>query len=105
MRNGSRGGAYTPVSAYDSDEESRDPVQAQRVSAMLSIAMKCNEMLQLSAFLTHVLHQWVVGLMCDCALQQKLRRQDEDLAVLSQSITRLGDLSLEIGKEIESQNR
>ncbi len=38
------------------------------------------------------------------SLQQKVRNQNKNLDILSDSVKRLGDLSLNISKEIESQN-
>lgn len=37
-------------------------------------------------------------------LQRQKREQDDNLSMLGESVTRLGELSLSISKEIESQN-
>lgn len=39
------------------------------------------------------------------ALQLKMREQDDNLDILGSSVSRLGDLSLNMSKEIELQNR
>lgn len=39
------------------------------------------------------------------SVKQSLRQQDERLEVLGSSVARLGELSLHISKEIDTQNR